>query len=470
MSTGVLEATKSSHQVSEALNDAQKRLQAADYLRALSEMEGIGRVTIQRLLEAAGTLEALWEASDTFLKEHLTPRKCEAFWVRRDRGLSSDWRSVYGNTGIHIVTLMDATYPALLREIHQPPLMLFVKGNLACLDADAMGARSLAIVGTRKASEYGRLVTRNLIRECRPAFPVIVSGLADGIDTEAHRSALSQELPTVAVFGCGLDIIYPSRNRSLAENIVAQGGALVSEYELGTGPSRVTFPQRNRIVAGLSQAIVVIEGDVRSGAMITARLGLEEGRSIVAVPGSIYAPNSQGPHALLKQGAIPFSTGGELMQDLHWSAIAPPLSTAMNETGFRTQPPSFLSHPAGSDPGAANTIISAGSQRALTLQDSNAGLPSGNPVTKAGVGAKMYPRSGSTQSVSQAEQVLPDGCEITPEELALWQEITLAPIAVEALQLRMRWTAAQVAERLTMLELEDLIVQLPGAHVSRKAR
>lgn len=199
--------------------------------------------------------------------------------------------------GFRIVTLVDQDYPSLLREIDDPPLVLYVAGELP-IDT----ARAIAIVGTRRASRYGNLVAGRFASQLALRGIVIVSGLAAGIDSAAHQGALDVGGKTVAVLGSGLDSLYPKRNRALFERIVAQG-TVISEYPLGTKPAKWTFPQRNRIISGLSRGVIVVQAPERSGALITARLALEQGREVFAVPGNITSIVSAGTNRLIKDGA-----------------------------------------------------------------------------------------------------------------------------------------------------------------------
>ncbi len=275
--------------------------------------DGLGSRTVYKLLQAAGSPTALWEASSSFLNTHLKPAQKACFEKIRSRGLPAAMPDVYERAGILVLPLYDSRYPALLRETYSPPLLLFVKGDPAVL-----AGKTLAVVGTRACTEYGRTVTDKLVGELVPAGVSIISGLAAGIDTCAHRAALHHGLPTAAVFGCGLDVVFPARNEGLARDILSAGGALVSEYPLGTPPTRFTFPQRNRIVAGLCHGTLVVEGSPKSGALITAKLALEEGRTVYTVPGNLFSPVSAGPHALIKTGAVPVTEGSEILKDQHW--------------------------------------------------------------------------------------------------------------------------------------------------------
>jgi DNA processing protein len=200
----------------------------------------------------------------------------------------------------------------MLRHLADPPLGLFVRGELPA-------ASMVAIVGSRRATGYGRQVARMLGEEMARAGVAVVSGMAVGVDTAAHEGALSGKGLTVAVWGTGPDQVYPAENRRLAEEIAGQG-ALVTEYPPGTPPRRHHFPERNRVIAGMARAVVIVEAAARSGALITARLALEEGREVLAVPGSIFSELSLGPNALLRMGARPLLTPRDLLEELSSAA------------------------------------------------------------------------------------------------------------------------------------------------------
>ncbi len=199
--------------------------------------------------------------------------------------------------------------------IFNPPFLLYLKGEVKKKDIDA-----LAIVGTRRATTYGKLITRRLARALARKGVTIVSGLARGIDTAAHQGALEVGGRTIAVLGSGIDIIYPGENKKLAEEI-AKRGAVVSEYSLGTQPNALHFPQRNRIISGLSKGVLVIEAPLKSGALITADFALEQGREVFAVPGNITSPNSQGTNRLIKEGAKLVECAEDILEELEFSYL-----------------------------------------------------------------------------------------------------------------------------------------------------
>jgi DNA processing protein len=297
-------------------------ISAKAYLLALSQVSGLGPRTLRSLLSAfEGSPQAVWTASSSQLKPHLSAKILEGV-IRAQQSVNpQNLLETYTHLGIEVLDEKDPQYPPLLRQIYDPPMILFVRGNVS-----ALSGKNLAFVGTRRISDYGRKVTHHLVKDLAHSGVCVVSGLAQGVDGVAHQAAIQQGLQTVAVFGCGIDVIYPKTHQALAQQILAHGGALVSEYPLGTQPTTYTFPQRNRIVAGLSYGVVVVEGNLKSGSLITARLALEENRQVYAVPGNMFSPGSEGPHHLIKSGAVPITTGQEILSDLHWVS-GPPLAS-----------------------------------------------------------------------------------------------------------------------------------------------
>jgi DNA processing protein len=207
--------------------------------------------------------------------------------------------SLLQSAGMTAITILHEEYPESLRHIYDPPLVLFMRGQLP-LDLPLA-----AVVGSRKATPYGRQVVEAVVPPLVAGGAATVSGLARGIDTLAHVVTLRNGGVTIAVLGSGVDRIYPNENVRLAHSIVEQGGAVISEYPPGTEPKNYHFPARNRIISGLSQIVIVVEGDRNSGSLITAEHAMEQGRDVVAVPGSIFSTNSRGPNWLISQGATP---------------------------------------------------------------------------------------------------------------------------------------------------------------------
>ena len=255
------------------------------------------RMTV--LLDSFSSPRQMWEAPQGSLSslpgfsDEVSSRIIAA---RSENDLDSELERAR-KLGVGILTILDKDYPPLLRQIENPPVVLYVRGEML-IDT----ARTLAIVGTRRSSRYGRTMAGKLARDLAELGLIVVSGLAIGIDTAAHKGALTSG-KTVAVLGSGLGHIYPASNARLAEQICKQGGSLISEYPINMPPSKWTFPQRNRIISGLSRGVIVVEAPQRSGALITARLAVEQGREVFAVPGNVTSQASTGTNLLIKDGA-----------------------------------------------------------------------------------------------------------------------------------------------------------------------
>ena len=265
---------------------------------ALTSVEGVGSVAFRNLLSVYGSPRRVFEAALPELEQaaglnHKTARNIKEFrgWERARAELARAERE-----GVSIVTCRDPAYPERLRRIYDPPPLLYIKGRLDAAEIP------VAVVGSRNASPYGRYVTERLCRELAQRGVTVVSGLARGIDTCAHRGALAGRGRTIAVMGCGIDVVYPPENRKLHGEI-ASSGAVVTEFPFGTEPDRPHFPARNRIISGLSLGVLIVEAGEKSGSLITARCALDQNREVFAVPGSIDLPGSRGVNRLLRQGA-----------------------------------------------------------------------------------------------------------------------------------------------------------------------
>ena len=263
-------------------------------------VSGIGPVRAKRLKERFGSLDRALVAREADLRsvEGIGEELAGKLSGAEDATHAGKERLRAADLGLQIVTQADPTYPASLREIYDPPLVLYIKGTIP-----ETWPRGVAVVGSRETSHYGIETAKKLSYQLAYAGVPVISGLARGIDTAAHLGALAAKGTTWAVLGCGLDQIYPPENDALAAKIVEAGGCLISELPLGTPPDKRTFPMRNRIVSGLSFGVLVIEAGRQSGALITARQALEQGRQVFAVPGRIDHPLAQGCHRLIKDGA-----------------------------------------------------------------------------------------------------------------------------------------------------------------------
>lgn len=263
----------------------------------LSLIPGLGSQTLCHLLRRFGSPEQIFQASYGDLRGVVSDKIAGAITAglkAEDIAATLQWLEASGN---HLVTLADIHYPRTLLEIPDPPPLLYVKGR-----PESLNVPMLAIVGSRNATPQGEKTAEAFAQALSDAGYCIASGLASGIDGAAHRGALKGRSGTVAVVGTGLDIVYPARHRELAHQIVAHG-ALVSEYPLGTPSRPQNFPRRNRIISGLSRGCLVVEANLQSGSLITARLAAEQGREVFAIPGSIHSPVAKGCHQLIKQGA-----------------------------------------------------------------------------------------------------------------------------------------------------------------------
>ena len=249
------------------------------------------------------------------------------------------------SASISAISRGDVRFPTALAAIHDPPGTLWIHG-----DVDALRAPSVAIVGSRAASAYALEVARRLGADLARRRVTVVSGMARGVDSAAHRGALEGGGITIAVFGCGVDVIYPPEHRGLAARIVEQGGALVSEFPPGTRPFKGHFPQRNRIISGLSLAVVIVEAAEGSGSLITADFALEQGRTVLAVPGNVLGGRNYGAHALLRDGAKLVECADDILEELPASLAQPRSGTGDLGLGISTPKESKKANPASQDP------------------------------------------------------------------------------------------------------------------------
>ncbi len=281
------------------------------YWLALKSIAGVGNVCFPALIDHFGSLEAIFSASVTELHAASTVTKKAASGIAafKNWDIIEKNLDITINSGINIVTYQDELYPAKLLEIYDRPPFLFVKGNIQNDDVN------ISIVGSRLASTYGKYTTEKISRELALRGATIVSGLARGIDSAAHRGTLAAQGRTIAVLGSGLDIIYPPENKKLFAEI-CEKGAVVSEFPLGTPPRACNFPARNRIISGMSYGVVVVEAGEKSGSLITARLALEQGREVFAVPGSIDSAGSRGTNKLIKQGAKLIENTDDILEEI----------------------------------------------------------------------------------------------------------------------------------------------------------
>ncbi len=287
------------------------------YWIAFNLVPQIGPVKVQRLLDHFGDLETAWRANAFDLNAAgLDKRALEnLLTTRKTIDLDAELEKI-ARAHVRVLTPDDSAYPRLLKQIDNAPFVLYVKGEILPDDDWAV-----AVVGTRRATPYGREVTRRIVTELAQSHVTIVSGLARGIDAEAHRAALDAQGRTIAVLGCGVDIVYPAEHKKLAEQIV-ENGALVSDYPLGTKPEAGNFPPRNRIISGLSLGALIVEGDEVTGARITIDYALEQGRETFAVPGNIFNRTSAGANRMIQRGETKLVTCAlDILEELNLTMV-----------------------------------------------------------------------------------------------------------------------------------------------------
>ena len=289
----------------------------------LTLVPGVGGEARRQLLKAFGLPGAVFAAGLSALRgvigsplaDQLVTHDCDA-----QIAVAVEWAAQPGN---HLVTLADPDYPQALLATADPPVLLYVKGDVGLLNKPGF-----AIVGSRNATRQGELNAEAFANALSAAGLTIVSGLALGIDAAAHRGGLAAAGSTIAIIGTGADRIYPSGNEALAREI-AEHGAIVSEFPLGTPPLAANFPRRNRLIAGLARGCLIVEAAERSGSLITARLAAEGGLDVFAIPGSIHSPLSKGCHKLIKQGAKLVESAQDILEELRWEAVVAPVAAGV---------------------------------------------------------------------------------------------------------------------------------------------
>jgi DNA processing protein len=292
------------------------------YWLALRLVRGVGNVTYRELLERFQSPEAILRTPVAELIEAGVHSTVAQAIVTFDQ-----WRSVetelqkLSRINVRLVTRTDEEYPINLTHLHDPPPFLYISGDLLAGDRFA-----IAIVGARSASTYGRTMARMLARGLAEKGVTVVSGLARGIDAEAHNATLAAGGRTLAVLGSGIDVVYPSEHRALAQAVM-KNGALVSEFSLGTKPDAMNFPYRNRVISGLTLGTVVIEASEKSGSLITARCAVEQNREVFAVPGNVTSERSRGPHRLIKDGAKLVEGVEDILNEIAPSLVSVPASS-----------------------------------------------------------------------------------------------------------------------------------------------
>lgn len=282
------------------------------YLMWLTRLDGFGIKRIHTLLEHFGSAEAIWYAEPDELRKvpGLGEKMLTTLLSSRDENQLNDWIIELEEKGIEFYSLYHPRYPRLLKEITDPPIGIYVRGELPDHDID-----TVAIIGARRCSRYGATVAYDIAKELGKTNIILVSGMARGIDSEGHRGILDGGGKTIAVLGCGVDICYPAENRELMARIM-ENGCVISEFPPGMPALAGNFPARNRIIAGLSEMVVVVEAGKKSGTLITADLALDYGRDVFVVPGNVTSALSKGTNELIKQGCPVITEGNDILEAL----------------------------------------------------------------------------------------------------------------------------------------------------------
>ena len=388
----------------------------------LNLIQGVGPKTVQVLCELFGSAEQALNATPSELerRENLSPAIRELLIRKPVRIPLEKELELIEQYGCQIVTRDDAAYPPLLKEIADAPLVLYVRGEIKPEDT-----LSISLIGSRSAKDYGRQVSHRFSYQLAQRGVTVVSGLARGIDTNAHRGALDAGGRTLAVMGNGLSLIYPAANDKLAEEIV-QSGALISEFPMGMQPLGKNFPRRNRLISGLTLGTVVVEASNRSGALITARHALEQGREVFAVPGPIFSELSTGTHKLIREGAILVHSVEELLEALPQHARNM-LSTSMPlDTPITDAPSSTEAEPP---------------QKRQPRRDASSTVPTSEHVSQ------------------EPEAPLP---ELTDDEKTVFQAIEAPSTHIDVIVRTTQLPIGKVSSVLLMLELKGIVQQLPG--------
>jgi DNA processing protein len=347
----------------------------------LNMLPQVGPVRARRLSERFGSSEAILRASGSELRsvEGIGPEVSSVIASWREHADLDNELSLIEKAGARVLTHADREYPDLLKEIHDPPIVLYVLGRLEERDQ----RNGIGIVGTRRASHYAAESAKKLGYQLSYSGLTIYSGLARGIDTAAHQAALAANGRTVAVLGSGLSHIYPDENIPLAEKIASGNGAVISEFPMAITPTRQTFPKRNRIISGCSFGLLVVEAGLNSGALISAREAGEQGRSLYAVPGRIDQPGTLGSNRLIQQGAKLVVDAGDILADLPMLFAAPPELSKSRPRVELSGEDRLVYEAIGDDPTPVDTIITKSGLPAATVSSRLLSLELGRHVRSA---------------------------------------------------------------------------------------
>ena len=283
-----------------------------EYWIWLSRIEGLNPKLLNGLLEKYDNPKIIWDKTkEELIEDGIKEKYASKITDSNYRQNLNKYLKYMNENNIEIITIKDKGYPDKLKVIYDPPVVLYVKGN-----KNILNEKSVAIVGCRVCTKYGENIAKKIAYNLSLNNINIISGLARGIDSYAHKATLEGTAKTIAVVGCGLDRVYPEENKELSQRIIKNNGAIVSEYIIGTKPLAKNFPKRNRIISGLSNGVIVVEARAKSGTLITVDFALEQGKNIYAVPGNIDNPNAYGTNDLIKQGAKIITNMKDVLEDL----------------------------------------------------------------------------------------------------------------------------------------------------------
>ena len=377
-----------------------------------SELSGLSQRQKLNLLRSGAEPEDLYHAGSDELQNSADA----AAFADKDLSAARQIAETCRQKGINILTYRDAAFPSRLRHVEDGPVLLYYRGTLPDLDAQPV----IALVGTRKATPYGLRIARSMASQLTQCGGLVVSGGAFGVDAAAMEAALDAGYGTVGVLGCGVDVVYPASNRNLFERVITKG-CLLSEYPPGTKPEHWHFPQRNRIISGISHGVLVVEAPRKSGALITARCALEQGRDVFVVPGNIDSAACEGSNALLLEGARPVLSGWDLLQD--YEAQFP-------DAVHKAEATKLQDHTSQQTPSDKKDID--------------------NPVIPPYSG--MMDRHG----------------ELSQQEKMLLSCLTQEPVLMDEVIAKTQIPAAKVLSMMTLLSLKGFVVMHPGRRVSAK--
>ncbi|MDR1588584.1 MAG: DNA-processing protein DprA [Oscillospiraceae bacterium] len=414
----------------------------------LSSAVGVGPVTARKLLDGFGTPERVYYARRSDYEQLIRLRAPELRGLEnKDLAPSERALATCEEKGYRVMTIQDAGYPDRLRNIYDPPIILYIRGRLPDIDGEAV----VAIVGTRRCTRYGLREAERIGREVTGCGLLVTTGLALGVDSAAARGALGAGGRVVGVIGSGLDVVYPSENVALFD-AVASSGAIISEYPPGSAAVSGHFPARNRIISGLSVGVAVIEAPERSGALITAADALEQGREVFAMPGNVDAPSCSGSNALLREGAIPLISADDIAAE--YSARFPDKITLPD---WRQSAPARMKGRADTAP--SPPVRLAGAEAAETRGGEEPAAES----AENGDSAKKEVDNGT--QVEYIDLSAPD-VSLTPDERRVAEAVAPGGVHIDAVIAGCSLAASDALAALTMLEIKGIITQARGKFFS----